>query len=185
MIANSQSAMTRRHNRRMTRRTVRCVLTALLVTAAAQRAAAQRPMTFLDVQHLRTIASPAPSPDGKWLLHTLSTPDWKEARRQTDIHLVSLQQGLASSRQMTFTTEKNETSPAWSPDGRAFAFLSNREAPENAPTRNQVYLMRPDGGEARRITDAKDGVQDFALSRDGKGLAVRGGPAGAGAAFPP
>ena len=135
-------------------------------------------MTFLDVQHLRTIASPAPSPDGKWLLHTLSTPDWKEARRQTDIHLVSLQQGLASSRQMTFTTEKNETSPAWSPDGRAFAFLSNREAPENAPTRNQVYLMRPDGGEARRITDAKDGVQDFAFSRDGKWLVYRGGRAG-------
>ena len=38
---------------------------------------------------------------------------------------------------MTFTREKNETSPQWGRDGRAFFFLSNREAPENAATRNQ------------------------------------------------
>ncbi|HEX6973547.1 MAG TPA: prolyl oligopeptidase family serine peptidase, partial [Vicinamibacterales bacterium] len=135
-------------------------------------------MTFVDVQQMRTIGSPSPSPDGKWLLYTMTTPDWKEARRQTDIHLVSTAQGVASSRQMTFTKEKNETAPAWSRDGRMFAFLSNREAPENASGRNQVYLMRPDGGEARRITDAKDGVQDFAFSPDGKWLAFRAGKSG-------
>ena len=154
-----------------------CVLTA--VAASAQSTAdAKRPMTFVDVQQMRTIGGPAPSPDGKWMLYTISTPDWKEAKRQTDIHLVSLQQGVASSRQMTFTKESNETSPAWTRDGRSFAFLSNRDAPENASSRNQVYLMRPDGGEARRITDAKDGVQDFAFSPDGTWLAFRAGKNG-------
>lgn len=152
--------------------------------AAPQPARAQatadgkRPMTFLDVQHLKTVGSPAPSPDGRWMLHTLSTPDWKEARRQTDIHLVPLQQGIASSRQMTFTKEKNETSPTWSRDGSCFAFLSNRDAPENASTRNQLFLMRPDGGEARRITDARDGVENFAFSPDGKWLVYRSGRIG-------
>ena len=29
------------------------------------------------------------------MLYTMSTPDWKEAKRQTDIYLVSLQQGLS------------------------------------------------------------------------------------------
>ncbi|MFK8812427.1 hypothetical protein SL626_23640, partial [Escherichia coli] len=87
-------------------------------------------MTFLDVQQLRTTGSPAPSPDGKWLLYTISTPDWKEAKRQTDIHVVSLQQGVKSGRQLTFTKEKNETSPQWAMDGSFFAFLSNRDAPE-------------------------------------------------------
>ena len=84
-----------------------------LIATAAQSQGEKRPMTFLDVQQMKTIGSPAPSPDGKWLLYTISTPDWKEARRQTDIHLVSLQQGLPSSRQMTFTKEKNETSAQW------------------------------------------------------------------------
>src|SRR6187401_2678616 len=80
-----------------------------LVVSTAQAQGA-RPMTFLDTQQMRQVAATTPSPDGKWMLYTLSTPDWKEAKRQTDIYLVSLQQGVASTKQMTFTKEKNETS---------------------------------------------------------------------------
>jgi dipeptidyl aminopeptidase/acylaminoacyl peptidase len=135
-------------------------------------------MTFLDMQLMKQAGALTPSPDGKWLLYTLSTPDWKEARRQTDLYLVSTEQGAKSARQMTFTKEKNEASPAWSRDGRLFFFLSNRDAPENASARNQLYVMRPDGGEARRITDAKEGVANFAQSRDGRWLVYRSGKAG-------
>jgi dipeptidyl aminopeptidase/acylaminoacyl peptidase len=141
---------------------------------AAQQAAA-RPMTFLDMQQMRQVGSPTPSPDGKWLLYTLSTPDWKEAKRQTDLYVVSTQQGVASTRQLTFTKEKNETSPRWARDGSFFLFLSNREAPENASGRNQLYQMRADGGESRRVTDAKEGVADFSLSRDGRWVVYRSG----------
>ncbi len=139
---------------------------------------ATRPMTFLDMQLMKSFGSPAVSPDGHWLLYTVSTPDWKEARSQTDIHLVSLRQGLPSTKQMTFTREKNETSPQWSRGGRFFVFASNRDAPASAGSQNQLYLMRPDGGEARRITDAKDGVSTFAFSRDGRWLAFRAGKSG-------
>ena len=145
-------------------------------TVAAQQSGA-RPMTFLDMQQMRQVGSPTPSPDGKWLLYTLSTPDWKEAKRQTDLYVVSMQQGVASTRQLTFTKDKNETSPKWTRDGGFFLFLSNREAPETASGRNQLYLMRADGGEARRLTDAKEGVLDFALSRDGRWLVYRTGKA--------
>ena len=134
-----------------------------------------RPMTFLDMQLMRQAGSATPSPDGRWMLYTVSAPDWQEARRQTDIYLVSMQEGVQSTRQMTFTTEKNETSPAWSRDGRFFLFLSNRDAPSTTSSQNQIYLMRPDGGEARRITNAKDGVSDFVLSEDGKWLVYRAG----------
>ena len=112
------------------------------------------------------------------MLYTVSLPDWKEGKRQTDIFLVSLQQGVASTRQMTFTKDKNETSPQWAQGGDFFVFQSNREAPESAQTRNQLYLMRPDGGEAQRITDAKEGVSDFAFSRDGRTLVYRSGKSG-------
>jgi dipeptidyl aminopeptidase/acylaminoacyl peptidase len=135
-------------------------------------------MTFLDVQQMRTIGAPTPSPDGKWMLYTLSTMDWKEARRQTDLHLVSLDQGVSSTKPLTFTRDKNESSPAWARDGSFFLFLSNREAPESASSRNQLYLMRPDGGEARRISDAREGVADFALSKDGRWIAFRSGKSG-------
>jgi dipeptidyl aminopeptidase/acylaminoacyl peptidase len=139
---------------------------------------AKRPMTFLDMRLMRSVGSPTPSPDGRWMLYTLSTPDWKEARSQTDLYLVSLQQGVSSTRQMTFTKEKNETSPRWAHDGRTFFFLSNREAPENASSRNQLYVMRHDGGEAQRITDAREGVRDYQLTRDGRWLVYRSGKEG-------
>src|SRR5712675_821071 len=140
-------------------------ITALLpAVVTAQKAAspdALRPITFLDRQYQRDVGSPTPSPDGKWLVYTLSTPDWNQARRQTDIYLVSVKEGLASTKQMTFTKDKNETSPRWARDGKFFVFLSNRDAPAgtgggatgggsgggNAAGQNQIYIMRPDGGE--------------------------------------
>ena len=139
---------------------------------------AARPMTFLDMQQMKQVGSPTPSPDRRFLLYTLSTPDWKEAKRQTDLYLVSMQTGVSSTRQMTFTKEKNESSPRWAPDGTSFFFLSNREAPESAASRNQLYVMRPDGGEARRLTDAKEGVSEYAISKDGRWLAYRSGKTG-------
>src|SRR5688500_4058626 len=137
-----------------------------------------RPMTFLDMQNMRQVGAQTPSPDGRWMLYTLSTPDWKEARRQTDVYLVSLDRGVSSTKQLTFTKDKNETSPTWSRDGSFFVFASNREAPSSASGQNQLYAMRADGGEARRITDAKEGVSSFYFSRDGKWLAYRSGKAG-------
>lgn len=149
-------------------------------------AGAPRPMTWLDVQLLRQVGAPAPSPDGRWVLYTVSTPDWKEARRQSDVWVASAEGGVASARQLTFTKDRNETAPTWSRDGRSFVFASDRDAgpstgvpgAANASARNQLYLMRPDGGEARRITDAKDGVSTFAFSRDGRWLAYRSGKPG-------
>ena len=55
-------------------------LAVALAAASAMPALAQsalaRPMTFLDVQQMRTIGSPTLSPDGKSMLYTLSTMDW-------------------------------------------------------------------------------------------------------------
>ena len=147
-------------------------------TAAQAQSAAPRPMTFLDVQQMRNVGSPTPSPDGRWMLYTISTMDWEEARRQTDIHIVSTAEGLPSTRQLTYTKEKNEGSLTWLKDSTSFLFLSNRDAPENASGRNQLYLMRPDGGEARRITDAREGVADYALSDNGEWIVYRSGRSG-------
>lgn len=167
-----------RHAPKLARPPRSLLLAALLVPLAAAPADAQgtsRPMTFLDMQQMRSVGSPTPSPDGKWLLYTLSQPDWKEARSQTDIMLVSTERGAPSTRQMTFTRDRNETAPRWGPDGTYFVFASNREAPAASASRNQLYLMRPDGGEARRITDAGEGVSSFEFSPDGRWLVYRSG----------
>ena len=144
-------------------------LLALLVPVAAA-AQSPRPMTFLDQRLLRQAGAPALSPDGSQLLYTLSVPDWQAAKSYTDIHVVNTSTGLPSTRQLTFTKAKNETSPRWSRDGRFFVFASDRDG-----TTDQLYLMRTDGGEAQRITDAKDGVGTFAFTRDGRALVFTAG----------
>ena len=133
----------------------------------------QRPMTFLDMQHLNRGGAWTPSPDGEWMLYTVTEPDWEDDERQTDIHLVSLSEGLPSHRQMTYTDSKDETSPRWAKDGSLFAFLSDRESEGDGGS--QIFVMPPDGGEARRITDAEGGVSNFEFSPDGSALVFRAG----------
>ena len=169
-------------------------------------AQSKRPLTFLDVQNMRQVGSPDVSTDGRWMLYTLSVPDWKEARRQSDIFLVNTERGVSSTRQLTFTNDKTETNPRWSRDGSFFVFASDRDAgpreggaggsvapravaAPNLPAGGafaaeggggpgtQLYVMRPDGGEARKITDARGGVSTFAFSKDGKWLVYRSGRA--------
>ncbi|MDB4888595.1 MAG: WD40-like beta Propeller containing protein [Gemmatimonadetes bacterium] len=172
---------------------------------SASTRAEPRPMNWLDVQNMRQLGQPAPSPDGKWVLYTLSVPDWKEMRRQSDIYLVSTQQGAPSTKRLTYTADKSETTPTWSRDGQFFVFLSDRDAaaanaaaasraatlPTSGPgapyfppavgggvggASFQLYLMRPDGGEARKITDAKDGgITTYGFTKDGRWLIYRSG----------
>jgi len=149
-----------------------------VVLLAVPADAQQRPMTFMDMQVQRSGGSWTPSPDGQWMLYTIRTPDWQEAESQTDIHVVSLQEGMASSRQLTFTDAKNETQPTWAPDGSWFVFTSNRDADSDGSDGNQLYMMRHDGGEARKITDADAGVSGFDFSPDGGWLVYRSGEAG-------
>ncbi|HTI63342.1 MAG TPA: prolyl oligopeptidase family serine peptidase [Gemmatimonadaceae bacterium] len=163
-----------------------------LIAAVTLGAQAPRPLTFLDVQNMRQTAGLSVSPDGKSLAYSLSTPDWNQARRQSDVYVVSIERGLASTRRLTFTADKNETSPRWSRDGAFIAFLSDRDAVANSGSaagggrggaagtgaRNQIFIMRVDGGEARRVTDAREGVSSFSFSKDGKFIVYGSGRAG-------
>ena len=55
------------------------LLMAMLQTAPAP-APAKRPMTFVDVVSIRTVGDMSVSPDGQYMLHTLSTPDWQDGK---------------------------------------------------------------------------------------------------------
>ncbi len=79
---------------------------------------------------------------------------------------------------MTFTKDKNETDAAVGARRLGLRLRLEPRGAASARDQNQLYLMRPDGGEARKITDAKDGVSTFAFSKDGKWLVYRSGKAG-------
>jgi dipeptidyl aminopeptidase/acylaminoacyl peptidase len=156
---------------------MRTVVVAALVAGSTAAGLAQttRPVTVDDVLDLKVVAAARVSPDGTRVLYTVraweaasdKTPDDKEAR--TRIWMVPVSGGAA--RQLTFGP-RGDTQPQWSPDGGYISFLSARGqgTGENEP-RPQVYIMRADGGEARRLTDAKDGVSSYTWSPDGRRVA--------------
>lgn len=180
MLSYPNRSSTSRRRRNVSRRPTNvsrpatCVaaitLLLLAILLAADLGAQQRPMTFMDVQLMKRGGSWAPSPDGEWMLYTVTSPDWQEAESQTDIHVVSMSEGAPSSRQLTFTEDDDERSPTWSPDGSFFVFSSDRESDDGDA---QLYLMRFDGGEGQRVTDVEHGVSDFDFSPDGRWLLFR------------
>src|ERR1041385_5893562 len=89
----------------------------LLGSTLLQAQEAKRPMSFLDMQQMRTATTPSLSPDAKWGVYSISTPDWKADKRQSDLYLVSLANGLPSTRQLTFTVDKNEGPASPTNDG--------------------------------------------------------------------
>src|SRR3989475_3817524 len=152
--------MTRiRGSRNLYRRNRSALLTLLallcLALAAGVQAAAKRPMTFQDVIEMRAVGAGKISPNGKFVVYTVSIPQWKAGKNFTDL-FVAPSDGSAPPRQLTFTKEKNETQPQWARDSRTVGFLSDRESTAATPI-NQLYLMRIDGGEARPGSDTKDG----------------------------
>ena len=112
--------------------------------------------------NLRSISDLQFSPDGTRLAFVVTEPakDTDRAR-----HIWLYDRHVGASRQFTYS-QKSESSPRWSPDGKQLAFLSNREDDQQ-----QVYLMRADGGEGLPITKGKRNVKSFEWSPDGKQIA--------------
>jgi dipeptidyl aminopeptidase/acylaminoacyl peptidase len=128
---------------------------ALGFTASAQR----RVPTVDDLINVKSLGGAQISPDGKYVAYTVTETDWKQDAFVTHIWLAN----TATGKMYQLTRgEKSCGNPQWSPDGTWIAFASNR-----AGDKNQIFAIRPDGGEAAQLTKTENGVNNFAWSRDG------------------
>src|SRR5215471_9971588 len=116
-----------------------------------------------DVLGLRFVAAADLSQDGRRVVYAVTAADVEAERDRVALHLLDVDTGAR--RQLTSGTG-SDGSPAWSPDGSQIAFVSDRAG---AP---QVFVISPDGGEARQVTELEKGVSGApAWSPDGTRLA--------------
>lgn len=149
----------------------------LLFTVAAQNSNSARGITPEDYFAFEFISDPNISPDGKLAAYVVTRIDRGQNRRNSSIWIAATD-GSQAPWQFT-TSPQSANSPRWSPDGKWLAFLSSRPdaaTPAGATStageqpRNQVYLLSMNGGEARRITNLKNGVSLFRWAPDGTRL---------------
>jgi len=138
-----------------------------LALMAGSALAAPRPLVPADIYNERTISTPSVSPDGAWVAYVVKQLDRTEDKAITHVWMTSWDG--ARTVQMTASPKDSESQPRWSPDGRYLAFVSGRGDEHEA---DQLWLLDRAGGEARKLTEGKQSVDDYAWSPDGQKIAL-------------
>ena len=112
------------------------------------------------------LSDPNIAPDGRSIVVVVSRANFEENRWENELVLVD----VGSSAQRILTSGRADVSqPRWSPSGDRLAFVS--AAPTGRENKPQIFVLAMNGGEAKRITNAPNGVQHYAWRPDGQEIA--------------
>lgn len=140
---------------------MRAIVLALVAALAASSSSAQSIDDLIALK--RTTGTPAISADGRWVAYAVRETNWTDNTYETEIWLADAR-AAGSGRQLTMA-KKSSLQPAFSPDGKWLAFISDR-----SDTR-QLYRLSLEGGEAEALTSGAEGVTAFAWAPDGARIA--------------
>ena len=142
------------------------ILAALSWAAPLHVEAAEKPSGWTPalMMQVKRIPSVQVSPDGQFVAYTVrrAVMEGDKSEYRTHIHLAHAKG--SPSWQLT-QGDKSCEDPQWSPSGQWLAFVSNRSGKKN------LWAIRPQGGEARQLTDVATGVASYKWSPDGRWLA--------------
>lgn len=125
-----------------------------------------RRIELSDLAKIVSVSDPQISPDGKTIVVVVGRPNVEQDRTEREL----VQIDIASGAQHALTYErKTAGSPRWSPNGDRLAFTANDGTGREA--KPQIFVMPMTGGEARKISDAPNGIEQFAWRPDGREIA--------------
>lgn len=116
-----------------------------------------RQMTFDDMWSMVRLGTYELSPDGKTAVYTASTYSLELNKGNSDIFLINVDGTNVRSFQRT---EKNESEPRFSPDGKKLAYTFE----------GQIWVAEINGNNAKKVTNLSTGASGAVWSPDGKYL---------------
>ncbi len=138
----------------------------MVLFGTALVSAQSRHIELNDLAKIVSVADPQISPDGKRIVIVVSRANLEQDRNEREL----VQVDIASRAQHALTYERKTVgSPRWSPSGDRLAFIANEGAGKDA--KPQIFVLSMSGGEARKISDAPGGIEQFAWRPDGRDIA--------------
>ena len=98
------------------------------------------------------------SPDGQKIVYQVG---YYSVKHNKSHHVLYVMNADGTGQQLLTTSSKNETDPAWLPDGR-IAFITGGE----------IWAMKADGTDRQQLSKTEGGVEGFKFSPDGKKVII-------------
>ena len=126
------------------------------------------PLTVDLLWQLQRLGAPSLSPDGAQAVCAVTQPSMADNVNRSSLWLLSTLGGDPR----PLTQGEKDSQPQFSPTGEWVAFTARRERQGVKDTEAQLYLIPPDGGEARLAAEVPTGVEAFQWFPDGRRIAL-------------
>ncbi len=130
-------------------------LSFIFLLSLSSLAQTKRAISVDDLWAMKRIGSYDISPDGKTIAYTLTSYSFEVNKGNTDIYIIDSD---GKNLRALKNSEKNESEPKFSPDGKTIAFARD----------GQIWICNLDGSNEKQLTDIYTGASDFKWSHNGK-----------------
>ena len=123
----------------------------------------KRMMLPSDVLSMKSIRQPRVSPEGDWVLYSVSQVDSVKDKNISKLYMTSW-----DGKETVKLTEQtnNPGAHAWSPNGKYVSFIASSKNDEKSSSARQLFLLDRRGGESFQLTNLKSSIVSYAWSPD-------------------